>query len=211
MQPQAILTFPNGLQVADLDDPAQPEQSLQCNFSIPNRGDIAVDISIRPNHNPKAYGLDLLFPTIPLDTFSGFPVCEGIVHCSPDNRGYASMYGWTQLWKQDDEDWRFDWAPVQTGLNWPFIWFGPEPRLFDGPTRVGVTNLDWTARSFVTYIDDSLMTRCVQCVVGFEWGFWIRDGKIAIKPLKRLESTDWDTFGGYLRETFPGWEFKGSQ
>lgn len=41
--------------------------------------DITVIFSIRMDHSPRAYGLDLLLPTIPLDTFSGFQVAEGTV------------------------------------------------------------------------------------------------------------------------------------
>lgn len=209
MNPQVALASSAALSAPDLL--AQTDM-IQRTFSIPARGDITVTFSTRVDHKPEDYGLDLIFPTIPPDTFSGFPVAEGTVLTT--KRGYASMYGWTQLWKQNDDigDWRFDWPPVQTDLNWPFVWFGPQPQLFDGPTREGVADLDWTARSFLTYIEDSLMTRSVRCVVGFEWGFWIRNGTVVIKPLKLLETNmDWDMHVAYLSKTFPGWQFNSSQ
>lgn len=189
--------------------PAPSEQKIHCNFSVPARGDVTVTFSTRVDQDPRAYGLDLLFPTISLDNFSGFPVCEGTVTTA--KKGYASIYGWTQLWKQNDSDWQFDWAPVETNLSWPFVWFGPQAQLFDGPTRVGVADLDWTARSFLTYIDDSLMTRSVRCVVGFEWGFWIQNGRIVVKALNQLQTTDWDMHVEYLSVTFPEWKFNASQ
>lgn len=208
MQPQFPIMSSIPL-VASNAAPRQQGQMIQCNFSIPARGDVTVNISVHKDDNPQAYGLDILFPTIPSNSFSGFPVTQGTI--STTKKGYASIYGWTQLWKENDTDWVFDWAPVQDELNWPFVWFGPEAQLFDGPTRVGVLDLDWTARSFMTYIDDSLMTRSVRCVVGFEWGFWIRNGSLAIKPLIQLQNLDWDMHLQYLSVVFPGWEFMSSQ
>ncbi|ROW01302.1 hypothetical protein VMCG_05980 [Cytospora schulzeri] len=160
-------------------------------FSILARGDVTVAFYIRVDHDPEAYGLDLISPTIPPDTFTGFPVAEGTVLTT--KRGYGSIYGWTQLWKQDfdTDDWKFDWAPIQKDSSWLFVWFGPQAQLFDGLTRVGVADLDWTARSFLTYIEDSLMTRSLLETT--------------------LGSMDWDMHVAYLSKTFPDWKFSYSQ
>lgn len=85
--------------------------------------------------------------------------------------------------------------------------------MFNAPTRVGVLDLDldWTARSFMTYIDDSLLTRSVQCVVSFKWRFWTRNGSIIIKPLTQLQKLNWDMHIEYLSKVFHGWDFISSK
>lgn len=82
--------------------PAHPEQTIYSSFSLPSRGNMVVSISIQADHDSEAYGLNFLFPTVPIDNFPGFPVCEGHVHTT--KQGYASVYGWTQLWKNNEND-----------------------------------------------------------------------------------------------------------
>ncbi|PSR90742.1 hypothetical protein BD289DRAFT_481537 [Coniella lustricola] len=194
-----------------IDSPAsEPQaQTLQVILTPPDRGQITVIACVRTNHDPAKYGFDILFPDTPLDTFRGFPVCEAYVHTQKKS-GYASMYGWTQLVKDslsDSKTWEFDYIPVSKELNWPFCWFGPEPTLFDGPARVNVSDLDWTARSFLTYIPDTLLSKRISHVLGFEWGFVIKDGQITVKKLISLEAADWNSHVEYFSGKFPGWTF----
>lgn len=184
------------------------DQTLNSAFSTPNRGDGSVTVKIHSDDNPAKYGFDLLFPTIPLSDFRGFPVCEAKVESN--NSGYASMYGWTQLVKDSNTDsktWEFDDLPITKNLNWPFCWFGSHPTLFDGPFRKGISTIDWTCRSFLTYIDSTVLSKNINHVYGFEWGFQITDGIVSLKKLKELEPADWNDHVEYLSATFPGWTF----
>ncbi|KAL1852047.1 hypothetical protein Daus18300_012329 [Diaporthe australafricana] len=195
----------------DLPSPASAEpaqrQRLQAHLSVPDRGGVSVSALVRSDHDPITYGLDLIFPTTPPSTFKGFPVCEATVQT--EKKGYASVYGWTQLWRSSkDPEWAYDWPPAQEKLDWPFVWFGPEPRLFDGPMRIGAIQLDWTARSFLTYAGGSVMSRSVTSVFGFEWGFQVRAGTVSVKSLKKLGPADWNEHVGYLGGTFPTWAFE---
>lgn len=108
--------------------------------------------------------VDLIFPTAPPDTFKGFPVCEATVQTW---KGYSPIYGWTQLWKSSKQpEGVYGWPPAQDRLDWPSASLGVEPRLFDGPMRIGAAELDWTARKFSTYTDGSVISRGVRAVIG---------------------------------------------
>lgn len=186
-------------------------QSLHTTFSVPGRGNGSVTFEIQPDNDPEAYGTHLLFPQNNMSDYKAFPVCEATV--KTEQRGYGSMYGWIQLFRSSDTTlnhdtpWQFDDVPVFKDLNTPFAWFGPEPRLFDGPSRIGITQIDWAARSFLTYIDDALLSKTVRPVVGFEWGFSMSDGVVAIKSAEKLMLTQWSDHIGLLSEQFPGWKF----
>lgn len=186
---------------------AQP-QVLHSILTPPNRGQVSVTVTLGTDDDPANYGFDLLFPSIALKEFNGFPVCEARVKTEKGKSGYASMYGWTQLVKDSTTDkWEFDYVPIAKELNWPFCWFGPEPTLFDGPARVNVSDIDWTARSFLTYVPDTLLSKEVVPVYGFEWGFVIKDGVIGIKQLVELPLTEWNGHVEYYAQTFPNWTF----
>lgn len=188
-------------------------QTLHLPFTAPNRSPAFVDISISTNNDPKRYGFDLLFPNHPLSDFVGFPICQANVH-STESRGYASMYGWIQITRVANDSeatkssaWEMDPVPMTAGLNTPFCWFGSDPRLFDAPAREGVREIDWTARSFLAYIEDGLMSKVVHPILAFEWGFEIHDGEKTIKPLKQLGTDPWNEHRAFFTEQFPGWKF----
>lgn len=187
------------------------EQTLHNDFYVPNRGKGTVTFKVRPNDDPKKYGTTLLFPSHAANDFLGFPVCEGVVQS--EQSGYASMYGWIQLVRgcdtvlDDRTAWEFDPLPVTQDIEWPFAWFGPDAALFDGPARVGAREHDWAARSFLTYIEDGVMTKVVRPIMGFEWGFTVRDGVISIKETTRLAGDQWNEHVSFLGGKFPSWTF----
>ncbi|KUI70981.1 hypothetical protein VM1G_05720 [Cytospora mali] len=187
--------------------PSSSQKGLQVlcsSFTTPGRGNGSVTFNIQPDNDPVKYGLDLLFPTTPSSELRGFPVCEAVV--KTEKRGYASMYGWTQLVK-DSTMWEFDPLPITEKLVWPFCWFGPEPTLFDGPIRIGVKDIDWTARSFLTYIEDTVISKNVTYLCGFEWGFQMSNGTINIKTTKKLTPAEWNGHVEYLSRKFSSWTF----
>lgn len=201
-----------------------PKQRLSLAFQVPDRSEASVEVIVEPNRDPKRYGLSLLLPDFSLADTSGLPTCHAVLE-SPLSQGYASMYGWIQLVRSEksqsewedpipittQNEWVMDPIPITSDLNTPFTWFGPEPQLFDAPIYRGLKQtdrqMDWTARSFLTYIDDCLISQVVKPVLAFEWGFDVRNGEISMKSLRRLELHDWDGHVPLLRKKFANWQF----
>ncbi|KAK5164487.1 uncharacterized protein LTR77_009693 [Saxophila tyrrhenica] len=185
----------------------QERQTLELNLDLSHHGRKAqVSVTVQPNTDPSLYGCTLLFPSKPSSTFANFPVCEATVRAI-GMKGYGSMYGWVQMTRDSSHDWEMDPAPIFQGLDTPFCWFGPEPSLFDCPMRENVRDFDWTCHSFLAWLPDCLMSKDVRPGVGFEWGFWIEDGEVRVKALKRLGDGEWDGHLPMLREKFPSWTF----
>lgn len=110
-----------------------------------------------------------------------------------------------------DDKWEMDPIPLTKDLNTPFVWFGPEPSLFDGPSRFECKELDWSCRSFLTYVEDGVISKDVIPILGFEWGFWVKDGEVFVKALREVGLDVWDGHLGLLRSQFEGWKFRDSQ
>lgn len=190
-------------------------ETLSIPFQVPNRSQAHVQVSVSVDTDPKRHGIDLLFPSATLSDYLGYPACTARITSSPHSQGYASIYGWVQVFREGIDataasraTWGFDSIPIYESLETPFCWFGPDPTLFDAPSRPGVQDVDWTARSFLTYLDDSLLSRTVKPILAFEWGFRIEDGKKSVKPLKRLSLDAWDEQLKLLATKFPNWQFK---
>ena len=187
-------------------------QSLSLDFSLPRSRAGSVTASVRTNRDPSNYGLQLLFPGHDMGTFKGFPVCEASVS-TLGMQGYGSIYGWIQMVRSGEPSnisaapWEMDPVPILSGLNTPFAWFGPEPKLFDAPMRIGVQELDWTCHSFLAYIEDGLMSKDLKPVLGFEWGFELHNGEPKLKMLRELQLSAWNEQLDLLESSFMGWKF----
>lgn len=93
-------------------------------------------------------------------------------------------------------------------MDWPFCWYGPEPKLFDGPFRSpDVKALNWSARSFLAYVGGDVTSRTVVPLMAFEWGFTRTEGRVSIKKLESLEIEAWDEHVPFLDGMFHGWSF----
>lgn len=189
-------------------------QVLNIDCIAPDRGKVSVTFTVQPTEDPRAYGHTLLFPDLPADVLKGFPLAEAVVKA--EGKGYASMYGWVQLCRETpspSEDisnatWEFDDLPFTKGMDLPFCWYGSEPKLFDGPLRgPEVKELNWSCRSFLTYIRGDVTSRTVAPLMGFEWGFTRTDGQVSVKKLEKLEVDAWDEHIPFLDEMFHGWTF----
>lgn len=189
-------------------------QSLCIDFSLPRSRSGKVNVSVKPDSDPTENGLKLLFPAQDMSAFKGFPVCEATVEAF-GTRGYGSMYGWIQMVRSgessdiDSVPWEMDPIPFLAGLNTPFCWFGPEPKLYDAPVRTGVQRLDWTCHSYLTYIEDALLSKVVKPILGFEWGFVIEHGKPSVKVLRQVPLGTWNEHLALLESSFAGWKFHG--
>jgi hypothetical protein len=141
----------------------------------------------------------------------GFPMC----HASVDYpaRGYDAVLGWVQLVRSDDNasggrDFEIDPLAFLGDVPHPFCWIGLEPQLFDSPSRDPRPDLDWAAHSFLCVPEDGSDDRLeVRALVGFSWGFRIRDEQIELVPPTVLRPDDWDGHVVTLADRYPAWRF----
>lgn len=161
-----------------------------------------VVVSFERNLQPESIGR-------PAET-SGFPVCSATVErplC-----GYDSLMGWVQLVRSGDNvsgGERFEMDPLEFlgPLAHPFCWLGLNPILFDAPSRSSRDDLGWTARSFLCVPDDLGSGLEAHALLGFEWGFTIEGGEIALDPPRRLTPAGWDELLPVLRSEHEDWGF----
>lgn len=185
-----------------------------CVVLEPERGRVSVAFTVQPIEDPKAYGHTLLFPGIPVEDLKDFPIAEAVVQA--EGKGYASMYGWVQLVRETPSpsediniaEWEYDDLPYTRGMNLPFCWYGSEPKLFDGPLRgPEVQEINWSSRSFLTYIRGDVTSRTVVPLAGFEWGFTRTKGQVSVKKLEKLDVGAWNEHIPFLTDKFHGWTF----
>lgn len=193
---------------------ADSVQVVNADCVAPERGKISVTFTVQPTKDARAYGHTLLFPDLSPEDLKGFPIAEAVVQS--EGKGYASMYGWVQLFRQtpspsediSNTEWEFDDLPFTRGLNLPFSWYGSEPKLFDGPLRgPEVSELNWSSRSFLTYIRGDVTSRTVVPLLGFEWGFTRTKRQVSMKKLESLKVDAWEEYIPLLTDMFDGWNF----
>ena len=180
----------------------------QSSFPFSLRGNAGhVRVSIVANEDPIRVGCDLLDRALPPDAARGFPVCEATPVIDLD--GYAGACGWIQVVQSTDSSGEFELDPLSLfrDVDTPFAFFGIRPILFDAPFRETRYDLSWTARSFLCAVPDAVMSKVVEPVVAFEWGFTVVAETISIKIPQALETTVWDEHVALLQRTFTGWAF----
>jgi hypothetical protein len=161
-----------------------------------------VQVEIGVNDDPAALGC--------AEFARGFPYCRATI--SPPARGYLDALGWVQLlsWTHPGEDFRIDpFAPLGE-VSHPFGFFGFAPTLFDAPhTDLDLVDSNFVAHSFLCGLGGDLLEfrREARAVLGFSWGFSVRDRQKEILPPASLGPADWDHHRDYLREAHPGWSF----
>ena len=120
------------------------------------------------------------------------------------------MFGWTQMVRSTDSDPdRFEMDPIALyqQIPTPYAFFGVRPELFDAPSREPRYDMAWEADSFLCVGPDAVLTRQVQAIAGFSWGFTISREEITFAPLVALESEAWDSQLNLLRTSYPSWNF----
>jgi len=138
----------------------------------------------------------------------GFPYCSASI--SHPARGYAAALGWIQLVRSTDGcsgGKTFEMDPFEPlgRVAHPFAFFGFLPSLFDVPSRDPIREMDWIANSFLCDLGEH--ERHARALLGFSWGFTIRDGKIATWGPNALGSRDWDAHRALLTREYPNWSF----
>jgi hypothetical protein len=157
-----------------------------------------VEVEVEPNRDPDELGCP--------PHAEGFPVCNAVVRYA--GRGYRAALGWIQLVRSADGSTGevFEPDPVEAlgRVPHPFCWFGFAPNLFDPPSRRSREPLDWTAHSFLAFVADE---RRVRALLGFSWGFAIRDEGMSLTPPASLDASGWDGHLALFERSYPEWAF----
>lgn len=169
-----------------------------------------IDVSISPDTDPAALGYSLLSHGQPVEFARGFPVCRAVVSYPAD--GYAAVFGWTQMVRSTDAataDFEMDPIAIYSEVDTPFAWYGIRPELFDAPSRDAREDMSWECHSYLCISPDAVLTRRVQAVAGFRWGFTIARNDITFADAAALGPAAWDGHLGLLRASHPSWTFDG--
>ena len=104
---------------------------------------------------------------------------------------------------------RFDMDPLALyqQVATPYAFFGIRPELFDAPSRETRYDMTWEAHSFLCISPDAVLTRHVQAIAGFTWGFTIDHQNITFARLAGLGPQAWDSHLDLLRTSYPDWIF----
>jgi hypothetical protein len=89
----------------------------------------------------------------------------------------------------------------------PYAFFGVRPELFDAPSREPRHDMDWQAHSFLCVSPDAVLTRHVQAIAGFRWGFTINRQAITFTRPAALGPETWDSRLDLLKASYPNWTF----
>lgn len=180
----------------------------QTSFPFSLRGKVGhIRVTLVPNGDPIRIGCDLLDRALPPETARGFPVCEATPAIDLD--GYAGACGWIQVVQSTDASGEFELDPLSLFRNveTPFAFFGVKPILFDAPFRDTRHDLTWKARSFLCAVPDAVMSKVVEPVAAFEWGFTVAAEAITIESPQALGIDAWDEHLALLQTSFPNWSF----
>jgi hypothetical protein len=167
-----------------------------------------ISVSVTGNTDPDAIGYLLLSDGQPTDAACGFPVCRATVTYPAE--GYAAMFGWTQMVRSTDSDpARFEMDPIALyqQIPTPYAFFGVRPELFDAPSRNSRYDMDWQAHSFLCVSPDAVLTRHVQAIAGFSWGFTIDHQAITFTRPAAVGPETWDSHLELLKTSYLAWSF----
>ncbi|HZR40004.1 MAG TPA: hypothetical protein VFB12_07815 [Ktedonobacteraceae bacterium] len=182
------------------------------NMTIPFRlrgknGTVTVEYGV--NDDPLRWGYDLLNLAYPLSLVKGFPYCYASI--AFEGEGYGALLGWIQLveFGGTEEEVIVDVAPQLMGTGFPYTYWGHAPTFFDAPSTVASNHqgLIWTARTFLVASPDALMSRVVQPVCGFQWGYRLPDEQPELSSPMIIDARVWEPARSILQERYPTWEF----
>lgn len=167
-----------------------------------------VTVDHQTNEAPRRWGYHLLGLPYDPGVAEGFPVVGASV--SFPGGGYAAAMSWIQILRYGgelgEEVVEVDQPPQHSDAGTPYCYWGICPFFFDAPSTVreGVT---WTADAFLAASPDALMSRTVQPVCGFRWGYTTRQRPPVILPVEALDADAWEPARTVLRERYRTWNF----
>lgn len=166
------------------------------------------------NGDPDRWGFDILGLEGDVSRASAFPVFEASV--SYAREGYAAIFGWIQVvryWSTIGDapmSDLVDVAPQLRGLGVPFLAFGVRPTCFDAPLDTPEGMARWEALTFLTQTPDGLMTRRVEPILGFRWGYEIEGDSPTLVPPVLAQPLEWRYAKAKLEGEYPTWAFGGN-
>lgn len=168
-----------------------------------------VEVEYGANEDPERWGYGLLGLGHPAEKARGFPICRASVDYAGE--GYNAAMAWVQVIRygaeNEGETVLVDTAPQLAEAGMPYYAWGPNPSFFDAPSmpKRGVA---WMANTFLVKSPDALMSRVVEPLCGFAWGYTTRDeGPAELLPLTPAEPAAWAPTRAVLRERYPSWSF----
>ena len=175
-------------------------------------GEVTVEYEI--NHDPARWGFgeSVLGEASPPSQALGFPVVQASVEY--EGVGYGAYMGWVQVVRYQVHDKNeqvtvFDVAPSIKDTDVPYFAFGIRPTLFDAP-GFDEQEVTWDADSFLVHSPDGVLSRIVNAITGFKWGYRVRRGNVETLPLTLATESDWDRNLHDLRGRYPTWAFGSS-
>ena len=176
------------------------------------KGEVIVEYGINQDPARWGFGKSVLGEEYPPKMALGFPVVEASVDY--EGAGYGAYMGWVQIVRYQLHDTNeqvtvFDVAPQIKDTDVPYMSFGIRPTLFDAPgfDRQEVT---WDADSFLVHSPDGVLSRRVNAITGFKWGYRVQRGQVETLPLTLAQESDWDRNLPELRGRYPTWAFGSS-
>jgi hypothetical protein len=162
----------------------------------------SVEVAVEPNTDPEAVGCPAFA--------GGFPVCTASVTYA--EKGYRAALGWVQLVSSTDDasggtDFEMDPFEPLGPTPHPFCFFGFSPVLFDAPARRSREDIEWRAETFLCFVPMQAERREARAILGFTWGFTIREKAISLTSPSRLVPEEWNKHLALLERDHPGWAF----
>ena len=77
----------------------------------------------------------------------------------------------------------------------------------DAPAHPPRDHLDWAAETFLCFVPMEVDRREARAILGFSWGYSIREAAISLTPPTRLAPLEWDKHHPLLRREHPDWTF----
>jgi hypothetical protein len=191
------------------DAAASETSALALSFQLRGYGG-HVSVVYEVNRDPRQLGFDLLDVPFDLALAAGYPVIRAAI--SYGGSGYRAMAGWIQLVTNRDpatgaQETSIDQFPIHGDVDTPFAEFGYAPALFDAPANPDHVTEDWIADTFLAVCPDIARSRRVAALLGFRWGYALRERRPTPLPLAASTAAAWDAHLPLLRQHYPTWEF----
>jgi hypothetical protein len=164
------------------------------------------------NDDPVRWGYPILDLGL-TDAARGFPVMQAEVS-EFEGEGWEAVMSWLQIvWITNRDDGEpdetiFDRAPQLLDMALPYFSWGLRPRIFDAPSIKGPRHVDWVAHTMLACSPDGVMTKVIQPLCGFSWGYRLRDATPHLTPLALTSTADWSADCALFACEFPGWQFE---
>jgi hypothetical protein len=171
---------------------------------IPGRALIRYEI----NDDPSRWGYRLVELPFDIECARGRPVLEATVDYRAE--GYAAQLGWIQIIRYGvpggAEVAMVDAPPQLADAGIPWAAWGVRPTLFDAPSTSEL-EFRFRAQTFLAMSPDAVMTKVVEPLCGFSWGYNVYDGVPAVAPVVVNGLSGWRGARELLVSHCPGWAF----